>query len=150
MSCDCHRHVMPVPHPPPHPSHLVPVPVGPGCGCFPKPHIHQSPTFRKRPAMPCGPFYFIPNQPPLPTFGCCTPPPPPQKGPWEYVPSRLYPDPFHHCGCHCHGPWPYFVPNQPWFPMPLPFPTYQCAPEHGCLPHKCYSMPFPVPYWRWF
>ena len=148
MTCACRRQYANVPPLPP--RHPVARPVGPGCCCLPHPHVHQTPTFMKRPPFPCGPWYFIPNQSPLfPTFGCCCPPPPRQKGPWEYIPSRLYPDFHHACACGCLGHHPFFVPNEPWFPAPVMFPTYQCAPDHGCLPVKCYScMPLPPHYRR--
>lgn len=97
-----------------------------------KPYHNQSPTFLSREVAPCGKPMFIPNQPPVPPrHGCCHNPVPAQAGPWEYIPSREYPDP-HIAYCKCSPPGPY-IPNQP-MPVHGKPPAYECLPKQGHLP----------------
>jgi len=125
MSCACQRnYVQPMPRP-------TPVPPPNYGGCCVHPHIGQSPAFFTRSCAPCGPVLFIPNQPPVPDFSCCSFPAP-QKGPWEYVPSIQYPNP---CG-RCGGPWRPPMPHHAYGPY-MPF--YMAYPPNGCIPFRCYG-----------
>lgn len=119
------------PHQPPHHNHHGCCPTGPL-----HQHHNQSPTFLSRDAVPCKPPPFIPNQPPVHHHhGCCEVPPPPQKGPYEYTPSHLYPDPHHVLGCCCDDHHP-FVPNQPVIHHTHPQ-KYYCMPKQGPIPNQC-------------
>ena len=101
--------------------------------------------------IPKGPL-FIPMQP-KPSGPCQ--PREPQAGPWEYVPSHLYPDFWNHrpgdpvpfWWGHAWGPWtPHPWPTVPYWWLPrgwMPGPLCGCMPRQAPVPPRCCCGPKP-------